>query len=132
MHPTFSPSPPSFSSFLSLPEELHLHLFSYFNAKELCQLQQVCKYFQRMIEDPYLWSKRLKKDYSYHFSSQKKQIHPFYKNQDRLPRGAVEVPSTFSYSDNWKTKYRNLVKIKKNMENGIYTFSTRLLSKLGL
>ncbi|KIC74085.1 F-box/WD repeat-containing protein 7 [Neochlamydia sp. EPS4] len=124
MHPTFSPSSPSSFSFFSLPEELHLHLFSYFNAKELCQLQRVCKYFQRMIEDPYLWSKRLKKDYSYHFLSYQKQVNPFYKNQERLSMGAVEVPSTSSYTDNWKTKYRNLVKIKKNMEKGEYAFST--------
>jgi WD40 repeat protein len=124
MHPTFFPSSPSSSSFFSLPEELHLHLFSYFNAKELCQLQRVCKYFQRMIEDPYLWSKRLKKDYSYHFFSYQKQVNPFYKNQDLLPMQLAEIPPTSFYADNWKTKYRNLVKIKKNMENGEYTFST--------
>ncbi|KIC74082.1 F-box/WD repeat-containing protein 7 [Neochlamydia sp. EPS4] len=124
MYPTFLPSSPSFSSFLSLPEELHLHLFSYFNAKELCQLQQVCKYFQRMSEDPYLWSKRLKKDYSYHFSSQHMQANPFYKHQSRLPMGVPGSPSISSYSDNWKTKYRNVVKIKQNMENKEYNFST--------
>ncbi|WP_042242889.1 F-box/WD40 repeat-containing protein [Neochlamydia sp. S13] len=124
MHSAFFPSSPLSSSFFSLPEELYLHLFSYFNAKELCQLQRVCKYFQRMIEDPYLWSKRLKKDYNYHFTSYQKQANLFYKNQGRLPMQVAGLLPLSSYSDNWKTKYRNLVKIKTNMVNGEYTFST--------
>jgi len=47
---------------LDLPDEVYLHLFSYLNPLDLCQMSNVCKFWYRLATDDHLWNKRLTRD----------------------------------------------------------------------
>ncbi|CAF1959872.1 unnamed protein product [Rotaria magnacalcarata] len=49
-------------SMLDLPDEVYLHLFSFLNPIDLCQISNVCKKWYRLATDDNLWRQRLIRD----------------------------------------------------------------------
>lgn len=52
----------SSTEFLNLPVGVHLHLFSFLDAKSLCRLAQSCHYMEDLTSDPLLWTRLLERD----------------------------------------------------------------------
>jgi hypothetical protein len=52
----------TYPSILNLPDEVYLHLFSFLNPIDLCQISNVCRKWYRLATDDNLWRQRLVRD----------------------------------------------------------------------
>lgn len=58
-----------------LPQEIIIQCFSHLSASELCKVERVCKQFQEMSNDDFLWNRLHASEFS-HLT-----IHPLEENQ---------------------------------------------------
>ncbi|GAM21851.1 hypothetical protein SAMD00019534_050260 [Acytostelium subglobosum LB1] len=89
--------PADFQYLLNLPMIVYMDIFHYFNAKEICSLGNVCKDFNRISNDSWLWKYKLYQYSSFcdpeRYNNNYKQCYKSYFTASKAM--AKGVPGTF-------------------------------------
>ncbi|CAF0898868.1 unnamed protein product [Didymodactylos carnosus] len=80
---------------LDLPNEVYLHVFSYLNPLDLCQMSEVCRQWYKITTDNHLWSRRLLRD-SKKWSSISSKSNPLSYDLVQSDRSKKEIYLTCS------------------------------------